>query len=115
MRLIPIVSLIKRPLSSIEDVFKTLKLSDDNGIFREYTTMVELYNELKFITMLFFIQKILTFNLDVAFLKSVSLYFLTYLRIFCGKMPQKYCICLSATFQQFVLNKNLGSSSNASL
>ena len=34
--------------------------------------MVELYNALKFITMLFFIQEILTFNLGVAFLKSVS-------------------------------------------
>ena len=36
--------------------------------------MIELYNALKFITMLFFIQKILRFNLDVAFLKSVSIY-----------------------------------------
>ena len=36
--------------------------------------MIELYNALKFITMLFFIQKILTFNLSVAFLKSVSIY-----------------------------------------
>ena len=36
--------------------------------------MIELYNALKFITMLFFIQKILTFNLGVAFLKSVSIY-----------------------------------------
>ena len=35
--------------------------------------MIELYNALKFITMLFFIQKILTFNLCVAFLKSVSI------------------------------------------
>ena len=35
--------------------------------------MIELYNALKFITMLFFIQKILTFNLGVAFLKSVSI------------------------------------------
>ena len=46
----------------------TLNLSDDNEIFRGYTTMIELYNALKFITMLFFIQKILTFNLGVAFL-----------------------------------------------
>ena len=35
--------------------------------------MIELYNALKFIAMLFFIQKILTFNLGVAFLKSVSI------------------------------------------
>ena len=35
--------------------------------------MIELYNAVKFITMLFFIQKILTFNLGVAFLKSVSI------------------------------------------
>ena len=35
--------------------------------------MIELYNALKFITMLIFIQKILTFNLGVAFLKSVSI------------------------------------------
>ena len=35
--------------------------------------MIDLYNGLKFITMLFFIQKILTFNLGVAFLKSVSI------------------------------------------
>ena len=36
--------------------------------------MIELYNALKFITMLLFIQKILTFNLGVAFLKSVSIF-----------------------------------------
>ena len=47
---------------------------DDNEIFREYAIMIELYNALKFITKLFFIQKILTFNLGVAFLKSVSIY-----------------------------------------
>ena len=35
--------------------------------------MMELYNALKIITLLFFIQKILTFNLGVAFLKSVSI------------------------------------------
>ena len=35
--------------------------------------MLELYNALKFITILFLIQKILTFNLGVAFLKSVSI------------------------------------------
>ena len=33
--------------------------------------MIELYNALKVITMLFFIQNILTLNLGVAFLKSV--------------------------------------------
>ena len=53
-------------------VFEMLNLSDDNEIFRGYTTMKELY-ALKFITMLLFIQKILTFNLGVAFLKSVSI------------------------------------------
>ena len=36
--------------------------------------MIELYNALKFITMLFFIQKILTFNLSVAYLKSVNIH-----------------------------------------
>ena len=35
--------------------------------------MIERYNALKFITMLFFIQKILTFNLGIAFLKFVSI------------------------------------------
>ena len=35
--------------------------------------MIELYNALKYITMLFFIQKIFTFNLGVAFLESVSI------------------------------------------
>ena len=50
-----------------------LNLSDYKEIFRGYTTMIEPYNALKFITMLFFIQKILTFNLGVAFLKSVSI------------------------------------------
>ena len=58
----------------MEDVLKTFNLSDDNEIFRGYATMEELYNALKCITMLFFIQKILTFNLGVAFLKSVSIY-----------------------------------------
>ena len=57
----------------MEYVLKTLNLSDDNEIFRGYATMIELYNTLKFITMLFFIKKILTFYLGVAFLKSVSI------------------------------------------
>ena len=35
--------------------------------------MIELYNALNFITMLFFIQTVLTLNLGVAFLKSVSI------------------------------------------
>ena len=35
--------------------------------------MVELYNALKLITMLYFIEKILRLNLGVAFLKSVSI------------------------------------------
>ena len=52
----------------MEDVFQMLNLSDDDHeIFRGYKTMIELYNALKFINMLFFIQKILTFNLCVAF------------------------------------------------
>ena len=38
--------------------------------------MIELYNALKFIAMLFFIKKILTFNLGVVFLKSVSIFLL---------------------------------------
>ena len=58
--------------SSTEDVVKTLNLTDENGIFNECTTMIELYNAAKFITMLFFIQKILRVNLGFAFLKSVS-------------------------------------------
>ena len=57
----------------MEDVFKTLDLFDDNENFRGYTTMIELYNALKFITMLLFIQKISRFNFGVAFLKSVSI------------------------------------------
>ena len=69
-----------------------LHLSDDNEIFMGYTTMIELYNALKIITLLFFIQKILTLNLGVAFLKSVS--------IVCPKIgiqlnkfcPKKFCI-----------------------
>ena len=40
--------------------------------------MIELYNALKFITLLVFIQKILTFNLGVAFLKSVSILKMTF-------------------------------------
>ena len=57
----------------MEDVFKTLDLSDDDENFRGYTTIIELYNALKFITMLFFIQKILRFKFGFAFLKSVSI------------------------------------------
>ena len=53
--------------------FKGFNLSDDNEFFRGYAIMKELYNALKFISMLGFIQKILTFNLGVAFLKSVSI------------------------------------------
>ena len=58
----------------MEDVLKTLHLYDYNEIFRGYTTIIELYNALKFITMLLFIQRILRFNLGVVFLKSVSIY-----------------------------------------
>ena len=61
-------------MSSMEDVFKMLNLPDDTKICRGYTTMIELYNALKFLSILFFIQRILTFNLGVAFLKSVSIY-----------------------------------------
>ena len=57
----------------MEDVFEMLNLFDDNEIFRGYTKMIELYNALKIITLLLFIQKILTFNRGVAFLKSVSI------------------------------------------
>ena len=57
----------------MEDILKTLNSFDDNEIFRGYTTMIELCNALKFITGLIFIQNILTFNLGVAFLKSVSI------------------------------------------
>ena len=39
----------------MEEVFKTLDLFDDNGVFRGYTTMIELYNALNFITILIFI------------------------------------------------------------
>ena len=49
------------------------KTSDVNETFRGYTTMTELCNPLNFITMLFFIQKILRFSLGVACLKSVSI------------------------------------------
>ena len=51
----------------MEDVFKALNLSDENEIFREYTTMTELYQKLKFIIIVFVVQKILMFNLGVAF------------------------------------------------
>ena len=58
----------------MEDVLKALYLFDDNAIFGGYTTMIELHNALKFKTMLFFIQKILRFNIGVAFIRSVSIY-----------------------------------------
>ena len=58
----------------MEDVFKTLDLADDNENFRGYITMKELYNALKFITLLLFIQKISRLNLGFAFLKSVSIF-----------------------------------------
>ena len=50
--------------------FKTLGLFDDFESFRGYTTMIELYNALKFITMEILFKYILRFNLGVAFLKS---------------------------------------------
>ena len=45
----------------MEDVFKTLNLSDDDEIFRGYTSMIELYNALKFKTKLFFYLKDIKF------------------------------------------------------
>ena len=56
----------------MSDVFKTLDLSGDNENLG-YTTMIELYNALKCITLLLYIHKISRFNLGVAFLKSVSI------------------------------------------
>ena len=58
----------------MEDVLKVKNLSVYNEIFRGYAIIIELYNAPKLITMLFFIQKILTFNLGVVFLKSVSIF-----------------------------------------
>ena len=58
----------------MEDICKTLDLFDNNENFRGYTTMIELYNALEFITMMLFIKKISRFNLGVAFLKSVSIH-----------------------------------------
>ena len=47
-----------------------VNLSDDNEIFRGYTSIIiELYNALILITVLFFIQNTLRFNLGVAFFK----------------------------------------------
>ena len=62
----------------MEDVFKTLNLSDENENFRGYTTMIELHNSPKFITMVFLIQKISRFNLGVAFLTSVRIHVLRF-------------------------------------
>ena len=70
--------------------------------------MIELYNALKFITMLFFIQKILTFNLGAAFLKSVSIYCRDYMYcLYTGKskMSTKYIlICLLKSLQDININ-----------
>ena len=44
---IPIVSINKWPLSSMEYVLKTLNLFDDHEIFGGYTTTIELYNALE--------------------------------------------------------------------
>ena len=90
----------------MEDVFKTLDLSDDKEIFRGYTKMIELYNALKFITMLFLIQKILRFNLGVAFLKSVSIYANYRSKDavnFCWKNVRSFCINLRTFFKQKIL------------
>ena len=56
----------------MEEVFKTLNLSDNIEIFR-YTTMIELHNALKFITILFLFKIYQGFNLGVAFLKSMNI------------------------------------------
>ena len=56
----------------MEEVFKTLNLSDNNKIFR-CITMTELHNALKFITILFLFKIYQGFNLGVAFLKSVNI------------------------------------------
>ena len=59
----------------MEDVYNTLNLSDDDEIFRGYTTLIELYNVLKLKTMLFsFKSYYKRFNLGVAFFKSESIY-----------------------------------------
>ena len=50
-------SLIKLALPSMEDVFNTLNLSDDDEIFREYTALIELYNALKLKTMLILFKR----------------------------------------------------------
>ena len=55
--------------------------------------MIVLYNALKFITVLFFIQNILTFDLGVAFLKSVSItlchtQFVSYLMQYCSRKAE---------------------------
>ena len=76
----------------MEDVLKMRNLSDDNEIFRGFT-MMELYNAFKYITTLFFIQKILRFHLGVAFLKSVSIYNTD---IFISPLP--------ITFNQYFIN-----------
>ena len=58
----------------MEEVIKTFYLSDGNGIFKGYTDILELYNELKSITMLFLPGQItIRFNLCVAFFNSVSI------------------------------------------
>ena len=77
----------------MEGVFKTLNLSDNNKIFRGYTTMIELYNALKFITMLLFIQNILTCNLGVAFIKSVDIRVKTFKKLGCFKTVKSAVIC----------------------
>ena len=63
--------------------------------------MIELYNALKYITILFFIQKILTFNLGVAFLKSVNIvnlrssFCMKYVRACVGN-SLLYLICITS-------------------
>ena len=89
----------------MEDVLNVSNLSDDNEIFRGYAIMIKLYNALKFITMLFFIQILLTFNLGVAFLKSVSIVVFE-AKILCVQMFRYYTVAHTALIQMFVLEKS---------
>ena len=57
--------------SSMEELFNTFNLSDDDETFRGYTEMIELFTARTFITLLFSIQKIARLNLGVALLKFI--------------------------------------------
>ena len=60
-----------------QNVFKRYSSSDDSEIFRVCNKFIELFNALKFITMLFFCQNILKFELGLALSKSFSIYYNT--------------------------------------